>query len=131
MGCSRMTHNEQRSDERLSANFRRSEFACWCGCGFDDVDPRLVQRLQHLREQLNAPIVVNSGCRCAEHNESVGGRPQSQHLLGKAADIRVPGRSPAEVKAVAESMNLFTGIGIYATFVHLDVGDVTRRWDGR
>ena len=78
-------------------NFTRDEFACGCGCGFDDIDPLIVSTLQRLRDEVQRPVVVNSGCRCAEHNIKVGGSPATQgkpgtgsrHLYGKAADIRM------------------------------------------
>lgn len=44
--------------------------------------------LQPLRSHLGAPIYVNSGFRCPGLNAKVGGVPNSQHLVGEAADIR-------------------------------------------
>ncbi len=49
---------------------------------------QLLIRLDLLRVIIGAPIVINSGCRCAEHNAAVGGAVKSYHLLGRAADIR-------------------------------------------
>lgn len=48
----------------------------------------LVDMLDDVREEFNAPIVVNSGFRSAEVNERVGGVRTSLHLQGRAADIR-------------------------------------------
>ncbi len=56
----------------ISKNFKRSEFACKCGCGFDTVDAALIIVLQSIRDQFGA-LVVNSDCRCDSHNKSVGG----------------------------------------------------------
>lgn len=36
------------------------------------------------------PILINSGYRCPALNKAVGGVPNSQHLTGQAADIRIP-----------------------------------------
>jgi len=46
-----------------------------------------------LREAWGGPIRVNSGYRCHELNEAVGGTPTSQHQRGEAADITVGSRS--------------------------------------
>ena len=43
--------------------------------------------LQPLRVAYNKPIIVTSGFRCAELNKLVGGKSNSQHLRGQAADI--------------------------------------------
>ncbi len=43
--------------------------------------------LEPLRQAWGQPIFVNSGYRSPELNRVVGGVPNSQHLLGQAADI--------------------------------------------
>lgn len=43
--------------------------------------------LDPLREAYGKPIYVNSGFRCKELNEAVGGVYNSEHLTGCAADI--------------------------------------------
>lgn len=40
-----------------------------------------------IRSYLNKPLVINSGLRCPELNEAVGGVSSSDHLLGLAMDI--------------------------------------------
>ena len=50
------------------------------------------------------PIMVNSAFRCKAVNDAVGSKDSSQHRVGCAADIRVPGMTPDEVvKAVIAS----------------------------
>jgi uncharacterized protein YcbK (DUF882 family) len=50
------------------------------------------------------PIMVNSAFRCKQVNDAVGSKDSSQHRIGCAADIRVPGMTPDEVvKAVIAS----------------------------
>lgn len=50
------------------------------------------------------PIMVNSAFRSEAVNNAVGSRNTSQHRIGCAADIRVPGVTPDEVvKAVIAS----------------------------
>lgn len=45
--------------------------------------------LEPVREHFNNPVIITSGFRSPELNEAVGGKPDSQHLFGEAADIRV------------------------------------------
>ena len=54
-----------------------------------------------------------------------GGAPNSQHLLGKAADVRSAGITPQEMRAHAVTVDCFRlgGIGEYPTFTHVDVRD--------
>jgi len=61
-----------------------------------------LQRLAELLEQVKVaiggkPVMVNSAFRCKEVNDAVGSKDTSQHRLGCAADIRVPGVTPDEV----------------------------------
>ena len=43
------------------------------------------------------PIIVNSAFRSKAVNDAVGSKDTSQHRIGCAADIRVPGMTPDEV----------------------------------
>ena len=66
---------------------------------------RLAEFLERVREVLGGkPVMVNSAFRSKAVNDAVGSSDRSQHRLGCAADIRVPGMSPdAVVKAVMAS----------------------------
>ena len=66
---------------------------------------RLAAFLEQVREVLgNRMVVINSAYRSAAVNAACGSRKNSQHTLGCAADIRVPGMTPdAVVKAVIAS----------------------------
>lgn len=109
----------------LTANFSRHEFRCKCGCGFDDVSPDLVKGLQQLRDLCGRPVIVNSACRCPEHNRRVGGAAKSRHLEGKAADIVIRGLTPRQMADLAEQIDVFQkgAILIYPArgFIHVDV----------
>jgi hypothetical protein len=66
---------------------------------------RLAEFLEQVKDVLGGkPIMVNSAFRCKQVNDAVGSKDTSQHRLGCAADIRVPGMTPDEVvKAVIAS----------------------------
>lgn len=120
----------------ISRHFNRSEFRCK-GCtadnpcergGVDTVDVELVRTLEGIREYFGASVYINSGHRCPEHNAAVGGSPGSQHLLGRAADIRVEGVSPSQVASFLGYLN--GGVGEYQTFTHVDTRGRRARWKG-
>ena len=91
----------------------------------------LLAILEKIREHFGVPVTINSGVRCVTHNKNVGGATSSQHLYGTAADIRVKGISPSKVAEYAETLLPNTGgIGIYSTFVHVDVRKTKSRWNG-
>ena len=59
---------------------------------------RLAGFLEQVKEVLGGkPIMVNSAFRSEAVNNAVGSRNTSQHRIGCAADIRVPGMTPDEV----------------------------------
>ena len=47
-----------------------------------------IERLNDIRERYNKKIVITSGYRCPALNKEVGGKPNSQHVKGQAADIK-------------------------------------------
>lgn len=59
---------------------------------------RLAALLQQVKTAVGGkPVMINSGFRSKQVNDSVGSKDTSQHRLGCAADIRVPGMKPREV----------------------------------
>ena len=115
---------------KLSANFRSDEFSCSCGCGYQTPDPALVAALQALRDSLACPVVITSGCRCAAYNAQIQGAKASQHRLGKAADIRVPGMTARQIYDAARCIPGFNGFGVSdeGNFCHVDVRDAPAKW---
>lgn len=106
----------------LSEHFSRREFSCRCGCGTNKVQPRLVQVLQAIRDHFDLPVIVQSGTRCRAHNAACGGATASQHLLGKAADIRIDGIAPQAIARFADTLLSGSGgLKPYPTFCHVDV----------
>ena len=120
----------------LSAHFSRSELQCRC-CGRLQVDWRLLDGLEKLRELAGVAIRVHAGYRCPEHNQKVGGVPHSEHMQGMAADISLPSISLQRAYELALEVPQFAegGIGVYdGGFLHVDVRERCARWarvDGR
>jgi uncharacterized protein YcbK (DUF882 family) len=116
---------------RLSKHFTSLEFDCKghkC-CAMTLIDSLLITHLERIRNHFNAPVIINSGYRCAPHNRRVGGARSSRHLQGQAADIVVKGVKPREVAKYAESIGV-KGIGLYDTFVHIDTRSSKSFWRG-
>jgi len=114
----------------LSPHFSRSELQCRC-CGRLQIDWQLLDGLEKLRELAGVPIQVHAGYRCPEHNQKVGGVPRSEHILGMAADISLPGISLQQAYELALEVPQFAGggIGVYdGNFLHVDVRERRARW---
>ncbi|WP_229428836.1 DUF882 domain-containing protein [Microvirga pudoricolor] len=99
------------------------------------MDPRLFDILwEAYRESGSSqPIHVVSAYRSPETNgalrrRSSGVSEHSQHMLGKAMDVRFPDVDTARLRGIAMKMQ-YGGVGYYASsqFVHVDTGSV-RAW---
>lgn len=99
------------------------------------IDVRLLDLLHGLRGTLGSrePFHVISGYRSPKTNarlaSSGGGvAKKSLHMMGKAIDVRLPGRKLKDLHRAAVRMKS-GGVGLYtkSRFVHLDVGRV-RYW---
>ena len=123
-------------DRRLAPDFKVRELRCRDGSDTVMVDETLTVVLQCIREHFGKPVTITSGYRTAVHNAAVGGAKSSQHLLGRAADIRVQGVSVEDVAAYAESlMPDWGGVGRYPVkagratgWVHVDTRANKSRW---
>lgn len=109
--------------------FSRSEFACKCGCGGNTVDARLLELLTTFRGYFDKPIIITSGYRCENWNRKQNGSPKSQHLVGKAADFYVKGEDIEVVYSIVnDAMADWGGVGLYDSWIHLDVRPTKARW---
>lgn len=114
---------------KLSNNFLVKEFACKDGSDKILIDTELVSVLQKIRNHFGKSITINSAYRNAAYNKKIGGVSNSQHTKGTAADIVVKDIAPEEVAKYAEYiMPNKGGIGLYGSFVHIDVRTKRSRW---
>jgi hypothetical protein len=103
------------------------EFICQCGgkyCKGNTATPqaKLVKVLDTMRGNLGGAMTIVSGVRCAKHNANVGGVSNSRHLSGKAADIRVKGKTADQVLAEAKKHpEVRYAYKINSTNVHVDI----------
>jgi len=114
---------------QLSKHFHVDEFYSK-GNGDLNLNQELITRLEKLRSSLGRAIYITSGYRDPRYNRRVGGVRKSQHVLGRAADIVVKGRSLGNIASRANEAG-FRGIGIYHrnNFIHVDVRlGRTARW---
>lgn len=118
-------------NSKLTQNFRVKEFVCSDGSDPIFISPELVSVLQNIRAHFGKPVTITSAYRTPAHNKKVGGVTDSMHLYGAAADITVKDISPEQVAQYAEKLLTGKGgIGVYKTFVHIDVRSTKARWNG-
>lgn len=113
----------------ISRNFKYSEFERSDTArmyGIDNTIPEEVKpRIKALVDNVLQPLrdvwgamPINSGYRCRELNDKVGGVESSQHRTGEACDVRCS--NPLKLAQLAKDLGLpFDQIGLYPTFVHI------------
>jgi hypothetical protein len=134
--------------------FKWKEFACkgypHCDChyawklsnGITHVKPIALMALEQLRRTVDKPLIITSACRCPAHNKREGGSKKSYHIStpengSTVFDISTnvwryqkqgwTAPHPQELKEIAASVG-FNGIGMYKTWIHVDVRDKIARW---
>lgn len=89
-----------------------------------------VNVIQPLREIINVPIFINSGFRSFDVNAAVGGRFNSQHLEGKAADFIVPSFKLVDVfNIVLQRLSFDQLIYEFGKWIHVSWNDEMNRKD--
>lgn len=86
----------------------------------DKMDLNFLIKLNAARGIAGIPFVINSGYRTKEHNKKVGGKTDSSHLIGKAADIKVENSNERWIILAACISAGFDRIGIGQGFIHVD-----------
>lgn len=119
--------DELQGIDRVLRDFRTGDVA--------PMDRNLLDLLHVLQRKMDTrePLHVISGYRSPRTNDMLrheggGVASNSLHMVGKAIDIRIPGRRLTDVRDAALALQS-GGVGYYARsdFVHVDTGRV-RRW---
>ena len=112
-------------------NFKPHEVDCHCrlsDCKTTKMSTLTAQRLDDSRELTGRSHTVTSWYRCPKHNKAVGGVSNSQHLTGKAVDLKVSGMPPRCVQTMMRDRWFKNGgVGHYNTFTHVDTAN-KRTW---
>lgn len=127
--------------DAFAPHFPLDELRCRCGCR---TSPEVQANLRKLswalergfRGPIGEPVIVTSAHRCKDHNRAVNGSPDSRHLDGIAADVRIFGWTGEMLFGFAEAMIASGvlcqgGLGIYQahpSILHYDMRGQKRRW---
>lgn len=85
---------------------------------------RLAAFLEQVKTVLGGkPVMVNSAFRSKAVNDAVGSKDSSQHRIGCAADIRVPGMTPKQVveAVIASDIGYDQIIEEFSSWTHISV----------
>jgi uncharacterized protein YcbK (DUF882 family) len=84
------------------------------------MDEQFMELLDHARAIAGIPFKINSAYRSIEINKKAGGKINSAHLVGKAADISCTDSRSRHIILSSLLDAGFNRIGIGATFIHVD-----------
>lgn len=125
---------------QLTPHFSAKEFKCHDGTDipilFLPNAYKLAQQLEVIRATDDRWINILSGYRTEKHNIRVNGAKHSYHMLCMAADIVKHHESVSLLyihilELIREKKIINGGVGIYDTFIHYDIRNVSARWDYR
>jgi len=130
---------------QLTKNFTLTEMRCHNGCDVPwtllENAQELANNLQVLRDALGKPVILVSCFRSPDYNKRIGGARRSYHMKCMAADIKVKGVAPREIKTlilelIEDGKMKQGGVGLYQRgrgtrgFVHYDIRNKRARWIG-
>lgn len=129
--------------KRLSEHFTVEEFDCKDGSkvmkrDYDGLEYLCRQFLEPLRAK-HGKVTIHSGYRTKSHNAKVGGASNSYHVYSihdgndQAADVSCAKGGPRDwhrtLSAIrAKKRNGKGGLGLYPSFVHVDIRDYKSDW---
>ena len=114
----------------ITKNFSSGEMMCSCGCGEDSMDPDFMSILQNIRDEMQRPLRISSGVRCAKRNMEVSSTgkngPHVPRITGTmASDILIAGADALRLIDIARKHGI-SGVGISQRgahakrFIHID-----------
>jgi len=98
-------------------------------CVIDNLKKLTSDVLQPLRDGLGCSIKITSGYRPLELNRKLGSKDSSAHVDGRAADIKVNGKTPLEVAEFIEEHFLSSVdqvIHEFGSWVHVGIAPQAR-----
>jgi uncharacterized protein YcbK (DUF882 family) len=87
------------------------------------MQPEFLKKLDAARGIANVPFKINSGFRTVAKNKLEGGKIDSPHLTGWAADIDLPNTGGSRLRLVIVRALIqagFNRLGIANGFIHVD-----------
>lgn len=130
---------------RLSPHFVVEEFDCHDGTkvqkrDYDGLEYLCKQFLEPLRKKFGS-VTINSGFRTKAYNARIGGASKSFHVYtmhdgnDQAADVRCARGNPTQWRNFMAGIRSKKrsgkgGLGLYRTFVHVDLRDYKSDWSG-
>lgn len=131
--------------KRLSKHFTVEEFDCRNGArvqkrDYNGLEYLCKTYLEPLRKKYGR-VRINSGYRTTAYNRSIGGATGSYHVYtshdgnDQAADIRCAKGSPRDWHRTLAAIRSKKrggkgGLGLYSSFVHVDLRDYKSDWRG-
>ncbi|MBT6994523.1 MAG: peptidase M15 [Candidatus Cloacimonetes bacterium] len=115
-------------------HFKKHELACRC-CGMMNISELFLDALENARMIAGIPFVITSGCRCKQHNKTVGGKMNSKHLCSdeietSAIDIRA--RNDYERGVIVRALFLAgiqqIGVNVDDNFIHCEIDTNWALW---
>ncbi|RLB61039.1 MAG: hypothetical protein DRG80_04545 [Deltaproteobacteria bacterium] len=98
--------------------------ACPC-CGKQNATPQIITLFHTITTTWHRKITITSVCRCKNHNQAVGGTPNSRHIKGLALDLTGPELPVLNHTYLLLSSNKAQNLGIILTeqpfHLHIDL----------
>jgi flagellar protein FlgJ len=121
---------------KLSKNFTVGEFARSGNKAFTParIDPKFVACLQRIRDDVDRPVRINSGYRSDSYNTALyrarGEKPtRSQHISGRAADIKIGRMTGKEIaEAAIDACGPQIAVGLGPQYAHIDMRGHFKIW---
>lgn len=100
--------------------------------GWRMIDPIVWVKLVKVSARMSKTFTINSAYRSPQYNQRIDGAKNSYHMHRKAIDVSTRGFTVAEREQFIRycSEEGFNGIGVYGTFIHVDIRPNRVYWTG-